>query len=96
VFSLRVYVGSSLADADILATINRFVTDNAARQASFSAGECESLAYATGSAPLCATEPPSAFHDILIGHQGIYPATPGWDHTTGRGTPDISALVTVG
>ncbi len=253
VSSLRVYVGSSLADADILATINRFVIDNAARQASFSAGECESLAYATGfsasvdtvleqaaaqgqtlftssgdtgsfcpagpagvngvpaglpgvnypasspgaigvggttvlgpgpneitwyaggggssffepapayqakaggsflgvrrgvpdvsldadptsgyrvivggqeqtiggtsaSAPawqgiwaraqgahggalgfagpvIYATEPPSAFHDIIIGHQGIYPATPGWDYTTGRGTPNISAFVAGG
>jgi len=250
VSSLRAYVGSSLSNDDILATINRWVTDNAAREASFSAGECESLAYATGfsasldtvleqaaaqgqtlftssgdtgsfcpagpagvngvpaglpgvnypaaspgaigvggttvlgpgpnevawyaggggssffeptpayqakaggsflgvrrgvpdvsldadptsgyrvivggqeqtiggtsaSAPawqgiwaraqgahggalgfagpvIYGTEPPSAFHDIVIGHQGIYPAAPGWDYTTGRGTPDIAAFV---
>jgi subtilase family serine protease len=38
------------------------------------------------------TEPASAFHDITIGVNGA-PATPGWDYTTGRGTPDISAFV---
>jgi pseudomonalisin/xanthomonalisin len=37
--------------------------------------------------------PASAFHDITQGFQGLYVATPGWDYTTGRGTPDISALL---
>jgi hypothetical protein len=36
--------------------------------------------------------PASAFHDIVIGVNGA-PATPGWDYTTGRGTPDIAALI---
>ena len=45
---LNVYDGASLSNDDILATINRWVTDNATRQASFSAGECELLAFATG------------------------------------------------
>jgi subtilase family serine protease len=45
---LDVYVASSLSNEDILATINRWVTDDASRQASFSAGECEVLAFATG------------------------------------------------
>jgi subtilase family serine protease len=48
VSGLRVYTGASLSNDDILATINRWVTDNATRQASFSAGECELLAFATG------------------------------------------------
>lgn len=43
-----VYVGHSLANQDILATVNRFVTDDIARQGSFSAGECELLAKASG------------------------------------------------
>lgn len=38
------------------------------------------------------TEPASAFHDITLGANG-FPALPGWDYTTGRGTPDISAFV---
>lgn len=37
--------------------------------------------------------PASAFHDITLGTNGIYPATPGWDYDTGRGTPDITALL---
>jgi pseudomonalisin len=39
------------------------------------------------------TEPASAFHDITLGTIGAFVATPGWDYTTGRGTPDITAFV---
>jgi pseudomonalisin len=35
----------------------------------------------------------STFHDVLVGFQGIYPAGPGWDFTTGLGTPDIARLI---
>lgn len=38
-------------------------------------------------------EPASAFRDIVLGTNGIYLATPGWDYVTGRGTPYISAFV---
>jgi subtilase family serine protease len=38
-------------------------------------------------------EPASAFHDITLGANGLYTALPGWDYTTGRGTPDITAFV---
>jgi pseudomonalisin len=38
------------------------------------------------------TEPASAFHDITLG-ANAFPALPGWDYTTGRGTPDITAFV---
>lgn len=48
VTDLNVYVGTSLSNDDILSTITRWVTDDATRQASFSAGECEVLAFATG------------------------------------------------
>jgi pseudomonalisin len=48
VTTLDVYAGPSLDDADILATVNRWVTDNSARQGSFSAGECDLLAYVGG------------------------------------------------
>jgi subtilase family serine protease len=48
VTQLNVYDGASLSNDDILATINRWVTDDSTRQASFSAGECEVLAFATG------------------------------------------------
>ncbi|HEX3605851.1 MAG TPA: S53 family peptidase [Candidatus Dormibacteraeota bacterium] len=38
--------------------------------------------------------PATAFHDVVAGSQVLHDATPGWDYCTGRGTPDISALVT--
>lgn len=38
-------------------------------------------------------EPASAFNDITVGDNGIYPCTPGYDYVTGRGTPDIAAFV---
>jgi hypothetical protein len=37
--------------------------------------------------------PAAVFHDITEGFQGLFVATPGWDYTTGRGTPDIAALI---
>ncbi|MGH3744534.1 MAG: S53 family peptidase, partial [Mycobacteriales bacterium] len=36
--------------------------------------------------------PAAAFHDITLGVNGIYPATPGYDYDTGRGTPIVSVL----
>jgi len=38
--------------------------------------------------------PPSVigFHDIIVGSNGAYAATPGWDYTTGLGSFDISAV----
>lgn len=205
VTQLNVYVGPSRSNQDILSTINRWVTDNTSRQGSFSAGECELLAYASGftgsldavlaraaaqgqsmffssgdtgaacpaivgvngvpagvaavnypasspngisvggtsvlspagptesgyqvvvagtvqtvggtsaSAPswqgiwaraegahngalgfagpvIYSTEPVAAYHDITLGSNG-FPAAPGWDYTTGRGTPDSTAFV---
>jgi pseudomonalisin len=53
VSGLHLYVGASLSNDDILATVNRWVTDNTNKQASFSAGECELLAQVSGfQAPL--------------------------------------------
>ena len=48
VSTLDVYVGPSLNDSDILTTINKWVTDDIAKQGSFSAGECDLLASAAG------------------------------------------------
>jgi subtilase family serine protease len=48
VSTLNVYVGPSLNDDDILSTVNRWVTDDVAKQGSFSAGECDVLADVSG------------------------------------------------
>jgi len=39
--------------------------------------------------------PPSSvpgFHDIVVGTNAPYPATPGWDYDTGLGSYDVAAL----
>lgn len=33
-----------------------------------------------------------AFHDVVLGSNGLYTALPGYDETTGLGTPDIAKL----
>ncbi len=38
-------------------------------------------------------EPATAFNDILLGTNVLYPVTPGYDYVTGRGTPDIAAFI---
>jgi xanthomonalisin len=37
--------------------------------------------------------PKAGFHDIILGVNGLYPTTPGFDLNTGLGTPDIDQLV---
>jgi pseudomonalisin/xanthomonalisin len=46
--------------------------------------------------PIVYGAPEAAFHDIVLGDNGLFPDTPGWDYVTGRGTPDIAALVAAG
>jgi len=43
--------------------------------------------------PTIYAEPSTAFNDITVGDNGIYPCTPGYDYVTGRGTPDIATFV---
>jgi pseudomonalisin len=44
-------------------------------------------------APLLYNLPASAFNDITSGNNGDFTAGPGWDYVTGRGTPNIGAVV---
>lgn len=45
-------------------------------------------------APMLYQLPASAFNEITKGNNGDYTAGPGWNYVTGRGTPNITALVT--
>lgn len=36
----------------------------------------------------------ASFYDVTVGSNGLHAATPGWDYTTGLGTPRISGLIT--
>ncbi len=42
--------------------------------------------------PLPPTTVPASFHDVVIGTNGAYPATPGYDYTTGLGSWDVAKL----
>lgn len=44
--------------------------------------------YAIASSP----QPFAPFHDITVGTNRFYPATPGWDFATGLGSPDVYNL----
>lgn len=46
---------------------------------------------AQGSSALPPTTVPG-FHDVVVGTNGAYAATPGWDYTTGLGSWDVTAL----
>ena len=46
-----------------------------------------------GTSNLTPYYPKAGFHDIIIGTNGLYPATLGFDLNTGLGTPDIDQLV---
>ncbi len=39
-----------------------------------------------------ATATSPGFHDVMVGGNGTYVATPGWDYTTGLGSFDLNAL----
>lgn len=38
--------------------------------------------------------PKGGFHDIILGVNGIYPTTAGWDYTTGLGTFEVREIDT--
>jgi pseudomonalisin len=44
-----------------------------------------------GAATLTSTTP-LGYHDIIVGNNGLYNATPGWDYTTGLGSFDVSLI----
>jgi pseudomonalisin len=43
-------------------------------------------------APLPPTTVPAAFHDVILGTNGAYVATPGYDYPTGLGSWDVAKL----
>lgn len=40
-----------------------------------------------------ATTNPAGFHDVTVGGNGLFAATPGYDYVTGLGTPDVAKLI---
>ncbi len=71
------------------------ITADANQFAHHSLGFLNPALYRIGKNPF---ESKEAFHDITVGNNGTdkmtgYPATPGWDASTGWGTPKVSNLV---
>ena len=57
---------------------------------------CAAIITRSGLTPVpffSAVIPPSAFHDVTTGDNGLYPAGPGYDLDTGRGTPVANRIV---
>lgn len=93
VSSLLVYDAPSLSDTDILAEMNKWVTDDQAKQANFSAGECELLAdtdgfvtsndqvleqgVAQGQTLFTASGDTGSFCPLLVGVNGVPAGLPG-------------------
>jgi subtilase family serine protease len=96
VSSLLVYDAPSLSDTDILAEMNKWVTDDQAKQANFSAGECELLAdtdgfltsndqvleqgVAQGQTLFTAAGDTGPFCPLLVGVNGVPAGLPGTNY----------------
>ena len=81
--------GTSLSSPMMLGTWARVL------QANPSIGYGAPVLYSlyVGTSNLTPYYPKAGFHDIILGANGLYPATVGYDLTTGLGTPDIDQLV---
>ncbi len=65
---------------------NRLGMASVALYRTYAAGSCTSLSLAD----ICSTP---AFHDVTVGTNGGFVATPGWDYTTGLGSFDIGQII---
>jgi subtilase family serine protease len=81
--------GTSLSSPSWLGIWARVL--NANPKVGFAGPALYSLYNGTG---LTGTYPEGGFHDIIVGVNGLYAATPGYDLNTGLGTPIISQLLT--
>ncbi len=67
-----------------MALIAEYARHHGARQLGF----VDPMLYAIAARP----QHPPAFHDITIGANRYYPASPGWDFATGLGSPEVANL----
>ncbi|HEY0784228.1 MAG TPA: S53 family peptidase, partial [Acidobacteriaceae bacterium] len=81
--------GTSLSSPLALGTWARAVSVNP--KLGFASPRLYGLYNGSGTGPMY---PRNGFHDITLGANGLYAAAPGYDLTTGLGTPIINQLVT--
>jgi subtilase family serine protease len=82
--------GTSLSSPLLLGAWARLESGHANRLG-FASPKLYGIYNAVNSAPTSRAAVPG-FHDIVVGVNGIYAATPGYDFTTGLGTPDLKVL----
>jgi kumamolisin len=80
-------VGGTSAAAPFWAGLVALADQRAAAQGKGPVGFLNPLLYRLGSG---ATPP---YHDVVAGGNLYFPATPGWDFSTGWGSPDANAIV---
>lgn len=83
-------VGGTSAAAPFWAAITALIDQNLKSKHLPVVGFANPALYAFAQSPAGLPAPP--FHDITVGTNLYYPATPGWDFATGLGTPDVGAL----
>ncbi|HEX6799478.1 MAG TPA: S53 family peptidase [Ktedonobacterales bacterium] len=86
----QIYAGTSAA-APLWAALVALADRERAAQHKPALGFLNPALYQLGSRSSSAG--PSPYHDVTAGGNLYYPATPGWDYSTGWGTPDAATLV---
>ena len=84
-------VGGTSAAAPLWAALMALADQALAQRHLPAAGLADPALYDFGTNP--GKFPAKAFHDVTLGSDLYYPATPGWDFATGWGSPDASAVV---
>jgi subtilase family serine protease len=82
-------MGGTSAGAPLWAGLIALADEAAADRGKPPLGFLNPALYALGSGSAGATP----FHDVTIGGNLYYSATPGWDYATGWGSPDAAALI---
>jgi subtilase family serine protease len=82
-------VGGTSAAAPFWAALTALANQLGTSQHLGPAGFLDPLLYRLGSG----TASPSPYHDVTVGGNLYYPATPGWDFSTGWGSPDGAVFV---
>jgi kumamolisin len=82
-------VGGTSAAAPLWAGIAALANQSAGQRKRRPLGFLNPALYALGAGASRGAD----FHDVRAGGNLFYPATPGWDYSTGLGTPDANSLV---
>lgn len=83
-------VGGTSAAAPFWAAVTALIDQDLSNKSLAPVGFANPALYAFAQMPTGLPAP--AFHDVTLGSNLHYPATPGWDAATGLGSPDVAAL----